>query len=170
MAKGAQAPFFFDMHTSSDPSTVTAPSRIALDTNTVLALWLFLDPALKPLQAQIAAGHITLLTRADAVAELEHVLAYPRFALSPDRRAEISAEYCARVLMVDRDHDAAPLPPCRDRDDQKFLEIARDGRATALLTRDKALLRLARHRQLRDRFAILTPEAWQGRSEERKSP
>ena len=53
---------------------------------------------------------------------------------------------------------AAPLPACRDSDDQKFLEIARDAGASHLITRDKALLKLARHRLVRERFAVLTPE------------
>jgi len=54
----------------------------------------------------------------------------------------------------------APLPACRDPDDQKFLEIARSAGAAALMTRDKALLRLTRHRLIRTHFAILSPEAF----------
>ena len=60
--------------------------------------------------------------------------------------------------------EAIPLPLCRDRDDQKFLEIARDSAAVCLLTRDKLLLRLNGQRLLRDRFRIMTPERFQAGS------
>jgi predicted nucleic acid-binding protein len=46
------------------------------------------------------------------------------------------------------------LPACRDRDDQKFLEAALAAGAGFLVTRDRALLGLAR-RALP--FRILTP-------------
>jgi len=139
--------------------------RVVLDTNTVMALWLFEDPALARLRDAIESGHLTLVTRADALDELRHVLAYRQFGVAAERQAAILAGYAARVtLLPDRDAPAlvdrpAPaLPLCRDRDDQKFLEIARDGEASHLVSRDKALLKLNRHRLLRSLFAVLTPE------------
>ena len=51
-----------------------------------------------------------------------------------------------------------PLPHCRDADDQKFLELAARCRADVLVTRDRQLLRLARHRLRPPPFAILTAE------------
>jgi uncharacterized protein len=140
------------------------PLRLVLDTNTVLALWMFRDPVLAPLRARAEAGDLTLLTRADAVDELVQVLAYRQFALDQTTRTNLLADYLRRVIQIPAAGPGAlPLPPCRDPDDQKFLEIARDGAAHALLSRDKALLRLARHRLIRERYAILTPEAWQAR-------
>ncbi|MGV3656140.1 MAG: PIN domain-containing protein, partial [Noviherbaspirillum sp.] len=53
------------------------------------------------------------------------------------------------------------LPQCRDKDDQKFLELARDAGAAALITKDKALLKLAGKARRAGLFAILTPQAWQ---------
>ncbi|MCK0510396.1 putative toxin-antitoxin system toxin component, PIN family [Aromatoleum buckelii] len=142
--------------------------RVVLDTNTVMALWLFEDPALMRLRDAIESGHLTLVTRADALDELRHVLAYRQFGVAAERQATILAGYVARVtLLPDGDGPAlgdAPaqalpaLPLCRDRDDQKFLEIARDGEASHLVSRDKALLKLNRHRLLRSLFAVLTPE------------
>jgi putative PIN family toxin of toxin-antitoxin system len=136
--------------------------RLVLDTNTVLALWLFRDPALARLGTLAGAGRLTLLTRGDALEELRRVLAYRQFALDATTQAALLADYRLRATRLpDAAPTPLPLPPCRDPDDQKFLEIARDGAALALLTRDKALLRLARHRLIRARFAILTPESWQ---------
>ena len=46
------------------------------------------------------------------------------------------------------------LPKCRDPDDQKFLEAAAAARADVLITKDVALLELARRKLP---FRILTP-------------
>ena len=51
------------------------------------------------------------------------------------------------------------LPHCQERDDQKFLELARDVGADWLIPADKALLKLAKRDKLRGLFRIGTPEA-----------
>lgn len=136
-------------------------SRLLLDTNTVMALWFFEDPALLGLRRFIDQAHASLVTRADAVEELRRVLAYRQFAISTERQSDILTRYTQRCLQVGTPDTAAlPLPPCRDPDDQKFLEIAREGKVTHLLTRDKALLRLNRHRLIRPLYAIVTPETF----------
>lgn len=132
-----------------------------LDTNTIMALWFFNDPALALLRDWIAAGHTRLLTREDALEELRRVLDYRQFACPPARQTEILAHYRAQATCVPAAATPAELPRCRDADDQKFLEIAHDGGARWLLTRDKALLRSGRHRLMRDRCSVITPEAWQ---------
>jgi predicted nucleic acid-binding protein len=55
---------------------------------------------------------------------------------------------------------AIQLPNCSDRDDQKFLELARDAGAAILVTKDKALLKLARRTARDGLFRIMPPEAW----------
>jgi len=52
------------------------------------------------------------------------------------------------------------LPVCTDKDDQKFLEVARDAGAAILITKDKALLKLARKTAQAGLFKIMLPEAW----------
>ena len=143
--------------------------RLVLDTNTVLALWTFRDPVLDDLRAWIEAGNCCLYSREDALEELRRVLAYRQFGLS-DALQRTSHE-TFRSILTNRSTSSdgistgelATLPHCRDMDDQKFLEIAFQTRATYLLTRDKALLRLARHRSIRNRFATLTPEHFQAK-------
>jgi len=133
--------------------------RLVLDSNCVLALWVFGDPVLSGLRLACEAGEFTLLGNEACLVELERVLAYPVFKLVPEGAAATLAAYRARVEMVQ--NPASPafrLPLCKDRDDQKFLELARDGKADCLLTRDKALLKLARKQVLHGSFAILTPE------------
>ena len=52
------------------------------------------------------------------------------------------------------------LPLCKDTDDQKFVETAYQCKAAVLITKDKALLRLARQTARLGVCAILTPQAW----------
>lgn len=140
---------------------------LVLDTNTVMALWFFEDPALVVLRRNIEQTQPVLATRADALEELRRVLAYRQFAISAARQSDILARYAQRCVCVrgggaasatQADTMPLPLPDCSDPDDQKFLEIARDAAASHLVTRDKALLRLNRHRLVRPHFAIVTPE------------
>lgn len=133
--------------------------RLVLDTNTVLALWVFSDPALRPLRTLCEQGKAVMLADDATLLELERVLGYPEFGLAPEQARDILAAYRLRVEMVRiRPSDPIRLPVCRDKDDQKFLELARDGRGDFLLSRDKAVLKLARRRMLCGQFAILSPE------------
>lgn len=135
---------------------------VVLDTNVVLSLWMFEDPALVRLRAAVESGALRPLSREDCLGELARVLAYSQFAQSPERQAEIAAAYRARCTLVEPvAPPACELPNCLDRDDQKFLELARDSGARALLTRDKLVLKLGKRPVIATRFAILTPEKLQ---------
>ncbi|MBA4742239.1 MAG: putative toxin-antitoxin system toxin component, PIN family [Azoarcus sp.] len=139
---------------------MSAPMRAVLDTNTVMALWWWQDPKLAPLARAIETGTFALAAREDTLGELTRVLAYRQFAIPAARQAEIAEAYRSRcTLSPPPSSDAAPLPECRDRDDQKFLELTRDSGATLLVSRDKVLLRLDRHRLVRSLYRIRTPEA-----------
>jgi len=134
-------------------------ARLVLDTNVWLDWLVFDDPEVAPLRAAVEQGRARVFIDAACEAELARVLAYPlgHVRLDPAAQAACLAE-CRRVAAPEE--GAAPLecalPPCRDPDDQKFLELARDCRADLLLTKDRALLELAR----RTPFRILTPRAW----------
>ena len=135
---------------------------VVLDTNVVLSLWMFEDPALVRLRTSVENGELRPFTREDCLGELARVLAYSQFAQTPERQAEIAAAYRARCTLIDVvATPACELPACLDRDDQKFLELARDSGATVLLTRDKLVLKLGRRPVIAARFAILTPERLQ---------
>ena len=129
-----------------------------LDTNVVLSLWVFSDSRFASLQDLVRAGRLIALTSPDCLAEFERVLGYPEFKLEEEKRRRILADYAASARLVAGESGILVLPQCRDGDDQKFLELARDGSADYLVTNDKALLKLARHRRLSGRFRIVTPE------------
>ena len=135
---------------------------VILDTNVVLSLWMFEDPALVRLRSAVEAGALALFTREDCLTELTRVLAYSQFKQPPERQLEIAAVYRARCTLIETtEAPVCELPNCLDRDDQKFLEVARDSKAHALLSRDKLVLKLGRRPVIASRFAILTPERFQ---------
>lgn len=129
--------------------------RVIFDTNVAVALEVFADPRLAALRAAWDAGELVALADADTLAEFERVLRYPALKLDAETAAVIAPRYRARCTIVEADSQVrATLPRCRDRDDQKFLELGQRGAADWLLTRDKALLRVRKA----VRFAIATPE------------
>lgn len=136
------------------------PRRVVLDTNVLVSLYVFDDSRFAPLRARIESGEWQAISNEACFEEFRRVLGYTMFALTDEQQRTALAAYGALVM-----HLAGPpagviaaLPRCADRDDQKFLELARDSAADWLVTADKALLRLARRDKLRGLFRILTPE------------
>jgi len=135
--------------------------RLVLDTNVWLDWLAFADPAVAPVREAVARGAARVFTDEACTAEFERVLAYPRGKRTLDAEARAKCLEGFRAVAVrapgDAGHAPMRLPDCRDPDDQKFLELARGCGADLLVTRDKALLALARRRGLP--FGILTPAA-----------
>ncbi|MCB1957081.1 MAG: putative toxin-antitoxin system toxin component, PIN family [Rhodocyclaceae bacterium] len=143
----------------TDLSLPPLPADCVLDTNTVLALWMFEDPALPRLRLAVEEGRLRPVASPSTLEELRRVLAYAQFGQAPQRQVELFDRYRSRCRLVAASPDpATSLPACRDADDQKFLELAIAAGAPLLLSRDKALLRLARHRLVRDCLSVLRPE------------
>ncbi|MDT3735278.1 MAG: putative toxin-antitoxin system toxin component, PIN family [Denitratisoma sp.] len=119
--------------------------RLVLDTNVVLDLLHFDDPAVAPIRRALLAGKAACVGNAACRDELAHVLSYPQFKISEHEARRILDEYIALAPDGEADNAALPqLPPCRDPDDQKFLELAQAAKADLLVTKDKALLALAK--------------------------
>lgn len=139
--------------------------RLVLDTNVVLDLVVFHDPGAAPLLAAIEACRVTLLTTAECLAELRRVLAYPEFKLDPAGQDRAYEWYAAWAEVIDTPPPEPLLPRCRDADDQKFLDLAWAAKADRLVTKDKALLELARRVAKLGRFAIVRtsglPVSWE---------
>lgn len=133
--------------------------RVVLDTNVLLSLWVFADSRFSEIREVIATGRLDPLTNEDCLAEYRRVLGYPEFGLHEPAQMLAYGAYADIASQVAAATDGRkPLPSCRDRDDQKFLELAIDGAAPYLVTSDKALLSLARRKPLRECCCILTPE------------
>jgi putative PIN family toxin of toxin-antitoxin system len=131
--------------------------RVVLDTNVVLDMLVFDDPAVRPLAEALAAGELTAWVDRETLAELEWVLAFPTFKLDPAARQAAMDRYRALVHQAPEESPAPlpPLPRCRDRADQKFLLLAARAGAAWLVSKDKQVLSLADRRDLP--FAILSP-------------
>ncbi|HTY99208.1 MAG TPA: PIN domain-containing protein, partial [Rhodocyclaceae bacterium] len=112
-----------------------------------------------PLRDRLEAGEWRALTSDACLGEFRRVLAYPEFGLDGEGRHRALEAYERVAERVAQPPTGVPLPQCKDRDDQKFLELARDGGAQWLVTSDKALLKLARRGRLAALFRIMTPEA-----------
>jgi len=130
--------------------------RIVLDTNVVLDLFHWANVDAVPIMAALEAGRIECLADQRTLDELQRVLTYPQLKLTPEMIAERWARYCALVKLV-ADGEAPPLPRCKDRDDQKFLELAARANADILVSKDKALLKLRGRTKLA--FQIVKPAA-----------
>ncbi|MGN6389816.1 MAG: PIN domain-containing protein [Burkholderiaceae bacterium] len=138
------------------------PERIVIDTNVCLDLFHFRDPRWDRLLDALRAGHVEALTRDDCRNEWRIVLGYAHLGIAPEDRPRIEAQFdmLIRPFHGELGDAVAVLPVCRDPDDQKFLELARDAGARTLLTKDKALLKLARRTRKAGLFAIMAPDAW----------
>ena len=129
--------------------------RIVLDTNVVLDLFHWANVDAVPIMAALEAGRIECLVDESTLDELRRVLTYPQLKLTPEMIAERYARYSALVTVVPAG-EAPVLPRCKDRDDQKFLELAARSGADLLVSKDKALLKLRGRTKLA--FRIVKPK------------
>jgi len=140
--------------------TSKLPPALVLDTNVVLDWLVFRNPACAPLVEALEAGRVRWVGTAAMRDELSHVLGRGTLApWQPDLEAIAEAHRRWAQLV---EASAAPTPArlrCADPDDQKFIDLAAQLGDACLLSRDRAVLKLAR-RAREAGFAILTPEAW----------
>jgi putative PIN family toxin of toxin-antitoxin system len=134
--------------------------RIVIDTNVCLDLFVFKDPRWGALLTAIESGAVEAITRADCRDEYNIVLHYKHLPLDDDSRPLAAARFDQLIQVVAPPESGVRLPACTDKDDQKFLELARDANADVLITKDKALLKLARRLAKAGMFKVMVPEAW----------
>ncbi len=118
---------------------------VVLDTNILLDLFIFSDPAVAELRAALQAGLLRFVSTAVMREELRRVLDYPQlqprlafYGRTPD---QVLAAFDAHATLC----EAAPKAPytCKDADDQKFIDLAAAHRAR-LISKDKAVLCMAK--------------------------
>ncbi len=114
---------------------------IVLDTNIVLDLFVFKDPATGPLSGKLQSGELRWIATLPMRDELERVLAYPQIArrlqLQQGRAEEVLGCFDAQVQLMAVAGKASVT--CKDPDDQKFIDLAVAHRAQ-LLSKDHAVL------------------------------
>lgn len=119
------------------------PRALVLDTNMVLDLLVFDDPAIAPVRALLEEGALRWIAHAAQRVELERVLGYPQIA---PRVAFYGLSTAGVLAAFDAAVDYLPEAPairiiCKDPDDQHFLALAAQHQAL-LLSKDKAVLTL----------------------------
>ena len=127
---------------------------VVLDTNIVLDLWLYKDPATPALLEALESKSVQWLATQVMRDELERVLAYThivsRLAFSQLKAQDILNQLDAHAQLM-------PVAPkcqfvCKDGDDQKFIDLAAQHQ-TQLISKDKAVLTL-RNRMARIGVAV----------------
>lgn len=139
---------------------LATPPGIVLDTNVLLAWLVFQDPVCQPLAEALEAGRVRWLAVPAMRREWEAVLARGVGAVRAPDAAVLDAAWARHACWL-------PEPPpgvglrhrCTDPDDQKFIDLALHADARWLLTRDRAVLKLAR-RARASGLLIGPPERW----------
>lgn len=136
-------------------------SPVVLDTNVVLDWLVFKDASCCSLAEQLGLGQLRWHATAEMRAELCSVLPRPDLkAWSPDGEHVLSVfDRLARLLPHSPTPKAGEGLRCRDRSDQKFLDLALTTGARWLFSRDRALLDLAKQAR-KHGVEILTPASW----------
>jgi predicted nucleic acid-binding protein len=136
--------------------------QAVLDTNVVLDCFVFENAGCRPLLQALDQGLVHAVATARMRSELEHVLGRGLGERWPANATAVLARWDRHVRLL------PDPPPCRlvctDSDDQPFIDLAVAQRIPWLLTRDRALLKLARRARAFG-VAVVSPERWQ---EERK--
>lgn len=133
---------------------------LVLDTNVVLDWVAFGDPLVRPIAGAIERGLLRAATSGACLQELRRALGYAQVGLEAAAQERAFARYAAHAQVFEppEAEAVAGMPQCEDPDDQKFLGLAWHARASHLLTRDKALLKLARPVAQLGRFSVLAPQ------------
>ena len=114
---------------------------IVIDTNIILDLFVFGDPATAPLRQQLDAGELGWVATQPMRDELERVLAYPQIVPRMDFYGRSAAEVLGHFDRLVRRVEVAPktTATCKDADDQKFIDLA-VAHGARLLSKDRAVL------------------------------
>jgi hypothetical protein len=139
-----------------------SPSLLVIDTQSLLDWLVFRHPACADWPGRLGGGAWQWIFTPAMRAEFDFVAAKgfgARWPVAADELARAWASYARQVAPPDPPGAGARLH-CTDPDDQKFIDLAIGAQAATLVTRDKALLKLARRAMERHGVRICTPAAW----------
>ncbi len=133
---------------------------IVLDTNVVLDWLLFDDPRVAPVARAVMAGRARWIASASMRDELDRVLRRGIASRPQHPTGTVMVAFDRWSTSVESASPAfVPSLRCSDPDDQKFIDLAVQQRAAMLVSRDRAVLRLARAATAVG-LRIVVPERW----------
>lgn len=118
---------------------------VVIDTNIVLDLFVFNDPAAHLLRQALDAGQPRWIATTAMREELQRVLGYPKIAPRLSYYQLAATDVLAHFDRLVQLMPVAPKAPmnCGDADDQKFIDLA-TAHKTLLLSKDQAVLCMAK--------------------------
>jgi len=147
------------------PSLIDSPARlkpaIVIDTQVVMDWLVFRDARVQALAFAVTSGALRWLVAPAMRDEIRHVLGRGIAAAYAPDLAFIEEQFNTHALPVEAiaTQPLAGRLVCRDPDDQKFIDLALSAGARWLISRDKAVLALAKRAKPRG-LLILKPEHW----------
>ncbi len=142
-------------------AALTRSDAVVLDTNVVLDWLLFRDLGCTALAARLEAQQLRWCATAAMRAELASVLPRPQLQQWHQEGEHVLTAFDQRAVLLPEATTSAAVVGlrCRDVDDQKFIDLACAIGARWLLTRDRALLDLAKAAR-KHGVEVLRPAAW----------
>ncbi len=120
--------------------------RYVIDVNTLVSAFLFPESTPGKALEHVLVGH-TLLMSLELAAEATSVMRrekFDRYIAKPRREALLAGTIHVSEFV----HTSTTISVCRDPDDDRLLELALDGKATAIITGDADLLALNPFQQI----------------------
>lgn len=119
--------------------SLTGP--VVIDTNILLDIFVFQDPATAPLREALFSGALDAVRADITLSEFADVLSRDKFKLTVEQRNEVLAAWQSHSrALTDSEICASPWK-CKDRDDQIFLDLAYTLRPCYLLSKDLQVLK-----------------------------
>ena len=138
------------------------PKLIVIDSQSLFDWMVFRNPVCERWGAILGGADWKWIFTYEMKAEFDFVAAKGFGERWPIDTAALAATWSrhAREVDVPAPLGAGARLHCTDTDDQKFIDLAIAARAHTLVTRDKALLKLARKALERHGLRVCRPEIW----------